>query len=70
MSANVLMSNHNSEQLISLVNQHQPDLLITLESDSWWQNKLSVLKKDYPYYIECPKDNRYGMHLYSKFKNI
>ena len=68
MSANVLMSNHNSEQLISLVNQHQPDLLITLESDSWWQNKLSVLKKDYPYYIECPKDNRYGMHLYSKFK--
>ena len=68
MSANVLMSNHNSEQLISLVDQHQPDLLITLESDSWWQNKLSVLKKDYPYYIECPKDNRYGMHLYSKFK--
>lgn len=68
MSANVLMSNHNSEQLISLVNQHQPDLLITLESDSWWQNKLSVLKKGYPYYIECPKDNRYGMHLYSKFK--
>ena len=36
MSANVLMSNHNSEQLISLVDKHQPDLLITLESDSWW----------------------------------
>jgi len=68
MSANVLMSNHNSEQLISLVNKHQPDLLITLESDSWWENKLSVLKKHYPYFIECPKDNRYGMHLYSKFK--
>ena len=69
MSANVLMSNHNSEQLISLVDKHQPDLLITLESDSWWENKLAVLKKNYPYYIECPKDNRYGMHLYSKFKN-
>ena len=68
MSANVLMSNHKSEQLISLVDEHQPDLLITLESDSWWENKLSVIKKNYPYYIECPKDNRYGMHLYSKFK--
>ena len=68
MSANVLMSNHNSEQLIALVNQHKPDLLITLESDSWWEEKLSVLKKNYPHYIECPKDNRYGMHLYSKFK--
>lgn len=68
MSANVLMSNHNSEKLISLVDEHQPDLLITLESDSWWEDKLSVLKTDYPYFIECPKDNRYGMHLYSKFK--
>ena len=67
MSANVLMSNRNSEQLIKLVNKHQPDLLITLESDSWWQNKLSVLKKEYPQQIQCPKDNRYGMHLYSKF---
>ncbi|WP_372762008.1 endonuclease/exonuclease/phosphatase family protein [Pseudoalteromonas sp.] len=70
MSANVLMSNHNSEQLIRLVHQQQPDLLITLESDSWWQTKLAVLKKDYPYCIECPKDNRYGMHLYSKFNII
>lgn len=35
MSANVLMSNHNSEKLISMVNEHSPDLLITLESDSW-----------------------------------
>ena len=68
MSANVLMSNHNSEKLISMVNEHSPDLLITLESDSWWEDKLSVLKKDYPYFIESPKDNRYGMHLYSKFK--
>jgi endonuclease/exonuclease/phosphatase (EEP) superfamily protein YafD len=68
MSANVLMSNHKSEQLIGLVNKHQPDLLITLESDSWWGNKLSVLKQDYPYFIESPQDNRYGMHLYSKFK--
>ena len=61
MSANVLMSNHNSEQLISLVNTYEPDLLITLESDSWWQDKLSVLKKNYPYQVQCPKYNRYGM---------
>jgi len=68
MSANVLMSNHNSDALLKLVDKHQPDLLITLESDDWWQQKLSVLKKDYPYTIDCPKDNRYGMHLFSKYK--
>ncbi|MEM6983825.1 MAG: endonuclease/exonuclease/phosphatase family protein, partial [Pseudomonadota bacterium] len=67
MSANVLMSNHNSGQLISLVNTYEPDLLITLESDSWWQDKLSVLKKHYPYQVQCPKNNRYGMHVFSKF---
>lgn len=39
------MSNRHSEQLINLVDKYQPDLLITLESDSWWQDKLSVLKK-------------------------
>ncbi|MDQ9092350.1 endonuclease/exonuclease/phosphatase family protein [Pseudoalteromonas haloplanktis] len=70
MSANVLMSNHNSEALISLVKQHQPDLLITLETDTWWQNQLAALHNDYPYRIACPKDNRYGMHVFSKYKII
>ncbi|QLE08540.1 endonuclease/exonuclease/phosphatase family protein [Pseudoalteromonas shioyasakiensis] len=68
MSANVLMSNTEYDKLIGLVKTHQPDLLITLESDQTWQNKLSSLEQEYPYRVYCPKDNRYGMHLYSKFK--
>ena len=68
MSANVLMSNTEYDKLIALVNTHQPDLLITLESDQTWQNELSSLEQEYPYRVYCPKDNRYGMHLYSKFK--
>ncbi len=68
MSANVLMSNTEYQKLIELVTGYQPDLLITLESDETWQQQLSCLEKDYPYRVYCPKDNRYGMHLYSKFK--
>ncbi|UJX26215.1 endonuclease/exonuclease/phosphatase family protein [Pseudoalteromonas sp. CF6-2] len=68
MSANVLMSNDRYEKLISLVNKHQPDLFITLESDITWQQQLKGLEGDYPHRIYCPKDNRYGMHLYSKYK--
>ncbi|MEQ5875900.1 endonuclease/exonuclease/phosphatase family protein [Pseudoalteromonas sp. NFXS39] len=68
MSANVLMSNTEYDKLIGIVKTHQPDLLITLESDQTWQNKLSCLEQEYPYRVYCPKDNRYGMHLYSKFK--
>lgn len=68
MSANVLMSNTHYGKLIKLVKNHQPDLLITLESNETWQQQLSCLEADYPYRIYCPKDNRYGMHLYSKFE--
>ncbi|MCP4586965.1 endonuclease/exonuclease/phosphatase family protein [Pseudoalteromonas sp.] len=68
MSANVLMSNTEYDKLIGIIKTHQPDLLITLESDQTWQNKLSCLEPEYPYRVYCPKDNRYGMHLYSKFK--
>lgn len=68
MSANVLMSNTSYQNLIDLVNDNQPDILITLESDSNWQQQLSILEDDYPYTIFCPKDNRYGIHVYSKCK--
>lgn len=68
MSANVLMSNTRYQDLIDIIHEHQPDLLITLESDTKWQQQLSEIEEDYPYKIFCPKDNRYGMHLYSKYK--
>lgn len=68
MSANVLMSNDKCKMLIDLVKKHQPDLLITLETDLNWQQQLSCLEDAYPHRVYCPKDNRYGMHLYSKYK--
>jgi endonuclease/exonuclease/phosphatase (EEP) superfamily protein YafD len=70
MSANVLMSNRNSQPLINLVKEHSPDLFVTLESDVWWQQQMESLHDAYPYRISCPKDNRYGMHVFSKYKII
>lgn len=52
--------------LISLVKQHQPDVLVTLESDQWWEDQLSVLDADMPFSVKCPLDNLYGMHVFSK----
>ncbi len=66
MTANVLMPNRNAEKLIALVREYQPDILVTLESDIWWQTQLDILEIDYPYTIKCPLDNLYGMHVYSK----
>lgn len=67
MTANVLTPNRHSDKLISLVNQYQPDVLVTLESDIWWQKQLTVIEGDYPFRMSCPLDNLYGMHLYSKY---
>ena len=67
MTANVLTPNHNSDGLIKLVHDFTPDVLVTLESDDWWQERLDVIEKDYPYTVKVPLDNLYGMHVYSRY---
>ncbi|HSP32316.1 MAG TPA: endonuclease/exonuclease/phosphatase family protein, partial [Halomonas sp.] len=67
--SNVLTPNHNSEALISQILEHQPDVILTLESDDWWEKKLdAALEKDWPYSVKIPQDNLYGMHLYSRLE--
>lgn len=70
MTANVLTPNRNSEALLKLVRENDPDVLITLESDAWWQRHLDALTPIYPHAVKCPLDNLYGMHLYSKLPLI
>lgn len=66
--SNVYTPNRDSEKLIRLVRKYQPDILLTLESDKWWEKKLELLEEEYPYTVKVPLDNLYGMHLYSKLE--
>lgn len=66
MTANVLTPNRKAEELLELVEKYSPDILVTLESDFWWQKHLDTLEESYPYTIKCPLDNLYGMHVYSR----
>ena len=70
MVSNVLTPNPHKQKLIDLVNEHEPDILITLESDKKWEEALEVIEPDYPYTVKIPLDNLYGMHLYSKIELI
>lgn len=67
LSTNVLMTNRDYQPLLNLVRDKDPDLVVTLETDKWWESKLSSLETEYPYTVFCPLDNLYGMHLYSKY---
>ncbi|NNF19700.1 MAG: endonuclease [Flavobacteriaceae bacterium] len=66
ITSNVLTTNRNADALIKLVEKYKPDILVTLESDQWWEDQLKVLEEDMPYSVKCPLDNLYGMHVYSK----
>lgn len=66
MTANVLTPNREADRLLALVREHEPDVLVTLESDAWWQEQLDTLEDTMPYTIKCPLDNLYGMHVYSR----
>lgn len=66
MTANVLTTNRNTDGLIALIRKHEPHVFVTLETDSWWQERLDVLEGDYPFSMKCPLDNLYGMHVYSR----
>lgn len=68
--SNVLTPNDQYHLLIEQIKKHQPDIVLTLETDQTWQNELSVIEKDYPYRVPVPLDNLYGMHLYSKLKLV
>ncbi|MCE8001758.1 endonuclease/exonuclease/phosphatase family protein [Billgrantia ethanolica] len=65
--ANVLTPNRRAAELIAIIHQHEPDLVLTLESDAWWQKHLDAgLEAAWPHSVKIPLDNLYGMHLYSR----
>lgn len=64
--SNVLTSNRKHYLLLEQIRKHQPDVVLTLESDKVWEQALSGIEPDYPHVVRIPLDNLYGMHLYSR----
>lgn len=65
--ANVLTPNRQTDALLGMIKHHQPDIILTLESDQWWQDQLDPsLGENWPHSVKVPLDNLYGMHLYSR----
>ncbi|GAB4379120.1 MAG: endonuclease/exonuclease/phosphatase family protein [Salibacteraceae bacterium] len=62
---NVKQENNDYGKLISLVRSIKPDILLTMETNLSWERGLSDLQSIYPTIISVPKENRYGMHLYT-----
>jgi endonuclease/exonuclease/phosphatase (EEP) superfamily protein YafD len=70
VTANVLMTNRDAKRLLAIVHEADPDLILLVETDAWWQQQLSVLRRTHPFAVEQPQDNTYGMLLYSRLPLI
>ncbi|MDO6390520.1 endonuclease/exonuclease/phosphatase family protein [Pontibacter sp. BT731] len=66
MVSNVYQNNVEHQLLINLIQERNPDLLLTLETDSIWQEALRPATDAFPERVTIPLSNTYGMHLYSK----
>lgn len=67
---NVFTSNNHYLKLKSEIEKENPDIVILQEVNSEWINNISDLKNDYPYFIEFPQKDNFGIALYSKIKPI
>ncbi|HKJ79360.1 MAG TPA: endonuclease/exonuclease/phosphatase family protein, partial [Prolixibacteraceae bacterium] len=68
MVSNVLQTNHEVDKLLALVKKMQPDVLLTLETNKWWEEKLKPLEANWPHTIKQPLENLYGMNFYSRLE--
>lgn len=67
--SNVLQKNERTDLLLAEVLRRNPNLIVLTETNEDWRLAVSPALKDrYPYRVEIPLDNTYGMLLYSNYK--
>ena len=66
--ANVLQDNRNAEAFLNLIGRSDPDLVLAVETNGWWDAQLAALADRYPEAVRHPLENTYGMHLFSRLK--
>ena len=68
--ANVKQGNRDYEPLKALLEEHEPDVAVFMETDQDWTDALGEVTGDYPFRLERPLDNSYGMLLVSRVSVI
>ncbi|WMS41911.1 endonuclease/exonuclease/phosphatase family protein [Acuticoccus sp. MNP-M23] len=68
MVANVKERNETSDAFLKLVGEVEPDVLLIMETDPWWDRQLTPLADSYPHREQFIPEGHgaFGMHLLSK----
>lgn len=68
--ANVLIDNRDARPLLELVDEFDPDVVLLVETDAWWDGQVEPLRASYPHIVAHPQEDSYGMHLFSRFELV
>ncbi len=68
LHANVLTDNESHTELIDLVASENPDLVFVQELTPEWSQALTALHEDYPYRHTEPRDDSFGIAVYSRIR--
>ncbi len=66
ISVNVYQFNEQYQELIKLVREVKPDILLTMESNQAWEDAMAEIETDYPNFKKVALENTYGIHFYTK----
>jgi endonuclease/exonuclease/phosphatase (EEP) superfamily protein YafD len=70
-TTNVLLTNRNSDRLLEIIHEAGPDVVLAVEVDEWWTDRLCTgLSTRYPNRICYPLSNGYGLALFSRLELI
>lgn len=67
---NVYQDNRNVQPCLNCIKDYDPDIVILVETDSWWTSQLASLERVYPHRVMKPLENTYGMLLYSRLELV
>lgn len=72
MVANVQRDNEVAAAFTQLVSRVQPDVLVVMETDRWWDQHLAPLRDVFAHAVQAiPKpDSYFGMHVFSRYELV
>jgi len=66
VAANIYRQNREHDRFLDLVDREEPDIVLVIEVDVRWVDALDELTQTYPYSKSVPRDDSFGVAIYSK----
>lgn len=70
LTANVYQENTRMPDVLKLITDNQPDVVLLLETNEAWKQAMQPIESTYPYQVLCPLENTYGLLFYSRFPMV